>query len=287
LEKDVVGQMMARGEPVDSQALESYHDTVEHEEQKRKQEELRLQQEREKQEEQDRLAKLQEEENKKKEEAEAAAKMQETKVEQAQTPPEQTQEIKPAEPESKTEVTQPVAAQAEPVSPLQVDDSQIPEIPPERLASRPRIVATKQEAQSTSGKEPEPAVSDSPQMHAHRQKPTVPAQSLEKPRIVSVVDYGVVSNGRPKPTANPAEQKLQDIARDLKPVKAGPGTPFAQRPVPAAPSSKPLSKEEAAELAVKIYEDKKRRQSIIYKLESFLGLHKNEPAEESAEGFTG
>ena len=264
LEKDVVGQMIARGEPVEPDVLENYNNTIEEEERNRKAEEARrLQRERKLQEEQERRKREAQEEARKAEAQAAAAS--------AAQPPGQQQAPEEAE------VPAPAVNE---VLPGQVDDSQIPEIPPERLA-KPVVVAVAQVPPS-----PIPPVETMPAapagMHAHRRALPEPAQPIPgKPRIVSVVDYGVITNGRGKTVANPAGQKLTDIARDLAPPTAGPGTPLMQGAQPSGPQSR----QEAADLAVRIYEDKRRRQSILYRLGRLLGFNKEEPVQGNDEGF--
>lgn len=172
-----------------------------------------------------------------------------------------------------------------------ISEEDVEEIPPERR--KPRIVkvqaAPAEPAHSTESvpASPQPSPVESPEtkpeveapvpltqpvpsqngMHAHRARrhasgehPTAP-----KPRLVSVVDYGVVANSR----KNLVEEKLDDIARDLRPQAPGPGTPIEA-------SSRPLTREEqrqqAAELARKIFAQKQKERSLLHRFGKMFGF---------------
>lgn len=88
-----------------------------------------------------------------------------------------------------------------------------------------------------------------------------------KPRVVSVVDFGLIENQKGKNETD--EATIKEIARQLANVPKPTGVINDKKETPLEP----------AELAIKIYEEKKKRSSLTYKISKMLGMTKEEKQE--------
>lgn len=100
------------------------------------------------------------------------------------------------------------------------------------------------------------------------------AAEESKPRVVEERDYSLVAKPQVKPLIKQErvagvvireestleKEKREQASRDVQPVEAEPGTPFASE------------RERAAEIAKRIWEQKQRDKSIFYRVGKMLGF---------------